>query len=385
MRSRVAGLGALGLGCLALAGCGTTSAANQSVTVTGSDLTVYISAPTGYQQRAELADTVAAEQLAYQQHASEVNGFALHLRVITAAKLSDNARKAISDTHAIAYLGELQPGASESSVGINNAQDLLQVSPTDTALELTQRTPAIPGAPKHYYESTSSYGRTFARVVPNAAVEARAQVQEMAKLGVSTLFVTDDGSDYGRALAAAVRQDAGGAGLKLAASDATSDATFYGGTSAAGAARVFMGAAGSNPQARLFAPSGLATTEFATAIGSTLGNTKSAKVYVSLPGEPAAQLPAAAAQFVTDFKSRSGHAPAPQAIYGYEAMAAVIDAIHKAGRGANDRARVVRDFDDIRNRPNSLLGPYSITGGDTSLTGFVFETPKAGRLVRAKP
>jgi ABC-type branched-subunit amino acid transport system substrate-binding protein len=370
---------------LALAGCGTTSAANQSVTVTGNDLTVYISAPTGYQQRPELADTVAAEQLAYQQHASEVTGFALHLRLITAAKLSDNARKAISDTHAIAYLGELQPGASDGTVGITNAQDLLQVSPTDTALELTRRTPAIPSAPKHYYESTSSYGRTFARVVPNAAVEARAQVQEMRKLGVSTLYVTDDGSDYGRALAAAVRQDASGAGLKLAGSDATSDATFYGGTSAAGAARVFMGAAGSNPQARLFASSGLATTEFATAIGSTLGSTKSSpKVYVSLPAEPAAQLPAAAAQFVTDFKSRFGHAPAPQAIYGYEAMAAVIDAIHKAGRGANDRARVVRDFDDIRNRPNSLLGPYSITAGDSSLTGFVFETPKAGRLVRAK-
>ena len=35
---------------------------------------------------------------------------------------------------AIAYLGEVDPGLSSQSLGITNAQDLLQVSPTDTDL-----------------------------------------------------------------------------------------------------------------------------------------------------------------------------------------------------------------------------------------------------------
>ena len=373
--------GALGLASLALAGCGTTSAANQSVTITGRNLTVYISAPAGYGTDPALADTVAAEQLAFAQHSSEVTSFAVHLRLITASKLSDDARTAIRDTKAIAYLGELQPGASEQSAGITNAQDLLQVSPTDTAVELTDGTPAIANTPKRYLESTKTYGHTFGRIAPSSAVEAKAQVAEMQSLGVKTLYVADDGSDYGRAIAAAVHEAAAAASISVAASDASADATFFGGVSAAAAARTFTGAAGSSAGAKLFAPSALATPAFVAALGGGVTH----RVYVSVPGEPAAQLPAAAQTFAADFKARFGHAPGGQAIYGYEAMAAVLDAIHLAGRNAGDRAQVVRDFMRIKNRAASVLGPYSITAGDSSLTGFAFETAKAGRLVAIAP
>ena len=69
------------------------------------------------------------------------------MKVLHGAKPSDNARTAIQDSTAIAYLGEILPGASADSLGIVNDQDILQVSPTDTAVELTQSTPAVPGAP----------------------------------------------------------------------------------------------------------------------------------------------------------------------------------------------------------------------------------------------
>ena len=65
----------------------------------------------------------------------------------TGRKLSDNARQAIGDSSSIAYLGELTPGASADTIGITNAEDLLQVSPTDTAVELTQVSPAVPNSP----------------------------------------------------------------------------------------------------------------------------------------------------------------------------------------------------------------------------------------------
>ncbi len=74
--------------------------------------------------------------------------------VVLHRSASDNARSAIEDSSAIAYIGEPEPGLSANSIGITNAQDLLQVSPTDTAPELTRSTPAVKGAPRSYYEST---------------------------------------------------------------------------------------------------------------------------------------------------------------------------------------------------------------------------------------
>ena len=85
-------------------------------------------------------------------------------------QISDQARTVIQDKTAIAYLGEIVPHSSYASLGITNALDLLQVSPTDTALELTQASPVVPGSPDTYYESMSTYGQTFARVVPTSAV-----------------------------------------------------------------------------------------------------------------------------------------------------------------------------------------------------------------------
>ncbi len=114
------------------------------------------------------------------------------------AKVSDNARSAIIDKTAIAYLGEIAPGTSDQTAGITNALGLLQVSPTDTALELSQSTPAVADAPKTYFQSWGTYGRTFARVVPSSAVEAKALVAEMKAQSVKSLFVANDGSDYGR-------------------------------------------------------------------------------------------------------------------------------------------------------------------------------------------
>ena len=68
-----------------------------------------------------------------------------------------------------------------------------------------------------------------------------------------------------------------------------------------------------------------------------------------------------------------------EAIFGYEAMAAVLDVIHKAGQDANNRRTVVQDFFAIRDRPQSVLGPYSINAaGDTSIAPFVFNRVRAG-------
>ena len=50
------------------------------------------------------------------------------------------------------------------------------------------------GSPSTFYPSRSTYHETFARVVPTTAQEAEAITAEMHSLGLTKLYVADDGS-----------------------------------------------------------------------------------------------------------------------------------------------------------------------------------------------
>jgi hypothetical protein len=259
-------------------------------------------------------------------------------------------------------------------LGITNAADLLQVSPTDTALELTQASPVVPGSPDIYYESKSSYKQTFARVVPNSAHEAKAQVQEMRALGVTKLYVTDDGGPYGAAIANVVRQDAAGA-VTVTNSLSGADGAFYGGSSPAAASRFFQRATAASPAIKLFAPSALADPTIAGQL------TGAGRLYLSAPGFLKSDLTPAGSQFVSQFTTTYGRAPVAQAIFGYEAMSAVLAVLREAGTAANNRSTVVSDFLSLKNR-ESVLGTYSMnSSGDTSIAPFVFSRVQQGKLV----
>jgi branched-chain amino acid transport system substrate-binding protein len=354
-----------------IAGC--AAAASSTVTVSGSTLTVYSSLPPAGAGGQQAQDVYLAEQLALKENGAQIGTFTVRLVALNGKKLSDNARTAIQKTNTIAYLGEVLPGSSAQSLGITNDQGVLQVSPTDTAIELTQATPAISGAPDRYYEALKTYGRTFARVVPTAAIEAKAQVQEMKALGVTKLYVADDGSEYGTAVAFAVR-GAAAPGISIVQSPTGADAVFFGGTDVAAAARVFNGAG----TAKLFGPSALDPQ----ALLARLSLAAQQNLYLSSPGFPARSVTPAGQAFVTAFTTAFGHAPATQAIFGYEAMKAVLAVLKEAGSAANNRATVVHDFFAIKNR-DSALGTYTIdsTTGDTSLASFVFSHVRNGKLV----
>ena len=58
----------------------------------------------------------------------------------------------------------------------------------------------------------------------------------------------------------------------------------------------------------------------------------------------------------------------PYALYGYEAMSVVLDAIRSAGSRGNDRQAVIERFFAVKNR-DSVLGRYSIEAdGETTLS-----------------
>jgi ABC-type branched-subunit amino acid transport system substrate-binding protein len=370
-RGAILSVGALTFAALT-AGVGSCGASgSSSVTATGTTLTIYSSAPPG---DPAAGDVVNAERLAFQQFqqsGGKIAKFTVKFATAGAAKISDNARTAIENTGTVAYVGELTPGASADSMGITNAQDVLQVSPTDTAIELTQSTPAVPGAPDNYYESRKTYGRTFARVVPNGTREAKAQVQQMASVGVKSLYVTSDGTPYGAAMALAVRGDARSSGVTVTSSKSAADAIFYGGS--ASSVHAFDALAAANPTLKLFGPSALA---------AAIPPPADRNVYVSTPGFLPKDLPATGKKFVADFTTAYGHAPSTEAIFGFEAVRAVLAVLQRAGSNAGDRATVVRDFFAFRGSDGSALGPYSINAnGDISIAPFVFSHSRGGKLI----
>ena len=355
-----------------LAGC--TAQGSTTPKISGNVLKVYVSAPPGTP-----SDLLAAEQMAFASASHQVGRFALRL-VLLHGRASDNARAAIQDTSAIAYIGEPEPGLSTDTIGITNALDVLQVSPADTALELTRATPAVGGAPGIYYESKSNYGRTFARLVPTSGAEAQAQVSEMRSLGVKKVYVTHDSSSYGRALAYAlvhaVRAPLSAVagppvGSRVSASGA--DAVFFAGSSVRAASALFDGAG----KLKRFAPSAL----YSDGLAAGLSAAARSGLYVSSPGFLSRDLPAAGrSQFEKPFVARYHHQPLPDAIFGYAAVSAVMAVLRQAGSAADQRATVVRDFMRFRSG-SSVLGSYSIDNfGNPTIAPFVFARAQGSTL-----
>jgi hypothetical protein len=363
---------------VALAGC--TAAGSSAPSITGRTLSIYVSAPASAASDPEAQDVLYAEKLAFQQQQAQVTAFKLRLQPVVSAKLSANARNAVGDQTTVAYLGEVPPGGSADSLGITNALDVLQVSPTDTAGELTQKTPAIPDAPQRYYESLSTYGRTFARVVPTTFQEARALVKQMRSVGVKSLYVAGDGSEYGLTLAVSLRNAASAAGISVASAQTGAAAVAFAGSSQSQATQVFNTAAAATPTVKLYAPSALDNDAFASGLSAAAQKALS----VSAPGVLPKQLVATDGSFVSAFRTAYGHAPSPEAAFGYEAMSAVLAILKQAGSSANNRTTVKNDFFAIKNR--GFLGTsYSINGnGDTSIAPFVIERVSAGKLVPFK-
>ncbi len=81
--------------------------------------------------------------------------------------------------------------------------------------------------------------------------------------------------------------------------------------------------------------------------------------------------PPAGREFFTAYEQKFGDKePGQYAIYGYEAMSLVIDAIKRAGDQGNDRKAVLEQIFATRDR-DSVIGKYSINEeGDTSQRNY---------------
>ncbi len=370
-------------------------------TIPGSQLVIYTSLPLQGVPRQRALDVLAAERLALEQAGRKVGDFRVRLVALDSASAktgrqdpgptSANARAAAKNATSIAYIGELDPVGSAVSAPILNRARILQVSPGDTAVGLTRSEGAGKDEPDKYYPTDE---RNFARVVPADHIQAQAVTTYMKEQGVKRSYVVNDRSLYGKGIADQVAEKARDQDVTVAANEAInpqrvdpralaakvassgSDALFYGGEMESQVVELWKALLARSPQVKLFGPASLAEAGFAKAIGPAGRNT-----FLTSPAFDPPLYPPAGQEFFKDFRDAYGREPGAEAVYGFEAMSAVLEALKSAGEKANNRGAVIEAFFATKNR-ESALGTYSIDdNGDTTLTDYGAYRVEGGSLV----
>ncbi len=366
-------------------------------------LTVYSSLPLQGASRPQSEDVINGEKLALKQKGNKCGDFTISYKSLDdstaaagkweAGQTSANARKVAQDDSAIAYLGEFNSGASAISIPITNEAGILQVSPSNTALGLTKGgAGAEPGEPDKYYPSGE---RNYGRVVPIDTIQGAAQAQYMKDEGVTSVYILDDAEVYGKGVAKNTQASAEKLGIKIAGTDSWdgkasnyralaskikdsgADAVFTGGIIDNNGPQLYKDLNAAMPDAKLFGPDGVATVDFTKEIPAAV----QAQTFLTAPTLSPDELPPAGQKFYADYEAEYGEPQDeidPYAVYGYEAMSVVCDAIAKGG---GDRAAVIEAFFSTKGR-ESPLGTYDIDAdGDTTLSDYGGYLAKNGKLV----
>ncbi len=390
-----------------LAGCGARDTVGDRIP--GRTLTIYSSAPLHGASWVSADAVLSGEKLALAQAGDRIGSYRIVLKTLddsTAAhdgwdpgQTTLNARQAVLDKTTIGYIGEFNSGASAISIPLLNRVGIPQISPSSTAVGLTTDDPgAAPGEPQKYYPTGI---RTFARVVANDSVQATAQVKLQKSLGCQGTYVLDDGEFDGADMATSFVVAAQRMGLRvvnvqsfptratdytsLAASVAQSgaDCVLVSALTESGAVLLIKQVAAALPRVRIFGSAGLAESTFTDPSEGGIPLALDSRVLITVATLDATAYPSASRAFFTDYGARAGLLE-PYAIYGYEAMSLMLNAIGSAtdhGRAPARRSKVRSEIFATHDR-HSVLGTYSIDrNGDTTLRRYGVYRIVGGELV----
>ena len=363
--------------------------------ISGTALTVYSSLP---EQGASSDQTKAIEngaKLALKNKGGKVGKYTVTYKPLDDSLAStgaadegkgrQNARTAVSDKTTVGYLGEYNSGISKVTIPITNRAGIAQVSPANTYVGLTTNEPGSePGEPDKYYPTGK---RTYARVVPKDTIQGAALVQAAQQDGCKSVTIWNSKTTYSAGLARNVTMSAEKAGIKVDANEGLdpkqpnyrsvaanikSDCFIYTGEIENNGSQALKDAAAAKADMKLYAGDGECLNA-------------SADPEKGVPTEVAARFKCTIAtlnpdefgpegkKFFADYKKQykvKGN-PDPYAIYGFEAMSLLLDAIERASNeGDLTRQAVVDALLSTKDR-QSVLGAYSIDeNGDTSLTDY---------------
>jgi branched-chain amino acid transport system substrate-binding protein len=383
-----------------LAGCGGSGGDDRPEPVQAKTLAVYSSLPRSGGSQA-VGDAVAAGQrLALADAGGRVGSHPIELVELDSAeaderdwdpdRVAENADEATDDPAAIAYLGELELGASAVSLPVTNEKSILQVSPTDGLTSLTVPQSGPGAGPERFYPEDA---RTFVRLVPADSAQAGPLLAVARESGATRVAIAHDGGIFGRQLAGGVEQAAADQGVEVTtveriepelaeapdlAADLAEDAP---------EAVIYLGIGG-DPAATILA----AMADPALAGTPLIGAAPLATPDALPPGEPmqplpivtpmlpARQYPPAGRRILARLARKEGSVPPVEALYGYESMRVVLEALRAAGNHATDRVAVI---DAARNHgtEGSVIGRYRFDrGGDTTRTRLALYDIERGRL-----
>src|SRR4051794_3811250 len=311
---------------------------------------------------------------------------------------SANARKAAQDKSTIGYIGEFNSGATAVSLPILNEAGIPMLSPGNTAVGLTSGDAgASPGEPDKYYPTGV---RTYARVLPKDTYQGAALAALAKEKGCASAYILNDKEVYGAGLAKNVELAAKKVGLEIKGDEgidknaanyrslaskikATGAQCFiYSGITANNAVQIFKDMAAALPDAPLLGPEGVGESGFFDPKDGGLPANVAKRVLITIPGVAPEEYPPAGKEFLKAYEAKFGEKnPDRYAVYGYESMSLLLDAIKRAGDKGDDRAAVVKQLLTTKDR-DGVFGKYSIDkNGDITLTPYGIYRIEDGALV----
>ena len=311
-------------------------------------------------------------------------------------KAAQNARQAISDRTAIGYIGDYNSGISKVTIPMLNRVSIAQVSPSNTYVGLTSDAPGSePGEPDKYYPSGR---RTYARLMPNDTVQSAALAVAAKESGCKSIRIWDTKTTYSSGLAELTSDTSRKIGLKVSGHDSIdpqapnyralagridSDCFVFTGEVESNGVQAVTDAAAAPSVRWLFSGDGMCLDDVAKPQrGIPARNAASFRCTIGALDPDA--YPPSGQRVLRDYARKfGGRDPVdPVALYGYESMALLLDAIERASAsGRVSRGAVAAELFRTHDR-ESPLGTYSINSdGDTSITDYGLYKISSRRLV----
>ncbi len=384
---------------LTAVGCGD---GRPGVVIEGDRLTVVTSAPLSGDLKLPGQAMVNGERLALADAKGRVGPFTVSLAVLNSVQgqmrlpsqgqVASNARVAVLSPTSIAYIGDYDSAATAVSLPLTNQAGIAQLAPLAGYGGFTGSDQAGPDQPRGFYPSGE---RTFFRLAPSGVRETAALATLQAEQRCRSSFVAYSDSQLGKLSAAAMSAALKARSVETAASAASglspaqlrsvaqqivrsgADCLSYGGPVNITAAALLNRLIVAKRSLKFF----LGRAGDSAPFTENLSARAQRATLVTTPGPDPQRLGAAGVAFTARYRAQFGRAPGVAGLYGYAAMADVLDAIRRAGARGNDRSAVIVEL-QATDRRSSVLGSYSYgASGDSSINSFTVSRVAAGQLV----
>jgi branched-chain amino acid transport system substrate-binding protein len=409
--SRIAAGAVIAVAAASVGACGSGS---EKAGDGGDQVTVYSSFPLQGASRPQAEAMVNGAKLALEQAGGKAGRFRVTFKPLDDSlaqsgnwdpgQTSANARKAVSDQHGVAYLGEYNSGATAISLPITNNGGMPQIT-VSSSVGLTEGGPGTaPGEPGKYYPTGK---RTLVRVAATDNVQGKLLARLPQQEGCSNIAVVHDKEVFGQGLASVVTGTAKAIGLKVVtvqgidkraanfralASSLASKGTacfVFTGCTANGAVQLFKDVAQGVPSARLYGGDCVLTEDFYNDAKGGLPAAVAKRVEMTAQVLPPDQYGPKGRDVFSAYSKEYGVAkPDTYAVYGYElmdlALAGLRQASEKTPGGASIkavRAATVAGLFGLRDHEGAL-GRYSVTpSGDLTLGHLAIYRIRDGQTV----